>query len=330
MADQSEILAARRSVFVSVVVNLVEAVGLGITSWITQSFALRAQTADNVAELAVGLFLCIGVLTSARPANDTHPLGYGRERFFWSLFAALGIFVGGAGFALDGAFRSAYHPTPVGSYLVAYLVLGVTLGLDAVSLMVALPPLRKQASERGISLRAHLLRNSDPASTTVAVTGACALIGGIVAGLGVATCQMTGSRTPDTVASGLIGLLLLVTSAFLLHTNRELLIGRGVPPAALTEMRRIIEEQAGVLNVPDLFAVFIGPASVIVNGDVTFADGLTVPSVEQAIVHAAAALRGRWPAIEFVYLTPVSRARPRRVRGPTKKGLEPFHKKRVL
>lgn len=314
IVDQTESRAARRSVLASVAVNFAEAVGLGIAAWITGSFALRAQTADNVADLAVGLFLCIGVLTSARPSDDTHPLGYGRERFFWSLFAALGIFVGGGGLAIDGAIRSALHPTPITSYFVAYVVLSMTIVMDAFALMVALPPLRQQAAERGVSLRAHLLRNSDPALTTVGLSGGCAVIGGFCAALGLAVSQATGSPMPDTVASALIGVLLLVTSAFLLRTNRELLTGRGVPPSRLRDMRRIVLAQAGVESLPDLFAVFVGPSSVIVNGDVVFADHLNVPAVEEALAHVAAALRDNWPAIEFVYLTPVPRARPRRVR----------------
>ena len=316
MVDQSELHGARRGIFASVAVNLIEAIGLGVAAHVTGSFALRAQTADNVAELAVGLFLCIGVLTSVRPSDQAHPLGYGRERFFWSLFAALGIFVGGGGLALDGAIRSALHPTPIESFPVAYIVLAVTILMDTYALLVALPPLRRQSAERGISLRHHLLHNSDPALTTVAVSGICALAGGLVAALGLIASQVTRSPTPDTIASGLIGLLLLVTSAFLLRTNRELLIGLGVSALVVTEMRRIVLAQTGVVSVPDLFAVYVGPASVIVNGDVIFSDELNVPAVEDAIIHAAAALRARWPSIEFVYLTPVPLARPRRVRRP--------------
>ncbi len=312
LVDQTESKSTRRSV----AVNLAEALGLGIAACVTGSFALRAQTADNVAELAVGVFLCIGVLSSARPSDDTHPLGYGQERFFWSLFAALGIFVGGGGLAIEGAIRSALHPSPIGSYLIAYLVLGATMTFDTFALMVALPPLQRQAAERGLSLRSHLLRNSDPASTTVTLSGGCSLIGGLVAGLGVIACQVTGSSTPDTVASATIGLLLLVTSAFLLRTNRELLTGRGIAPTTLTEMRKVVLAQAGVISVPDLFAVYVGPSSVIVNGDIIFADELAVPAVEGSIIKAAADLRARWPSIEFVYLTPVPLTRPRRVRRP--------------
>jgi divalent metal cation (Fe/Co/Zn/Cd) transporter len=80
----------------------------------------------------------------------------------------------------------------------------------------------------------------------------------------------------------------------------------------LREMSRLISEQSGILNVPDLFAVVIGPSSLIVNGDVTFDDDMDIPAVEETIRLAANALRQRWPSIEYVYLTPVPKPRQRR------------------
>jgi divalent metal cation (Fe/Co/Zn/Cd) transporter len=279
---------------VSFVVNVVEMVALGIAAWVTSSVALRAQTAANAADVAVQVFLLIGVVSSVRAADQDHPLGYGRERFFWSLFAALGIFVGGGG--------------------VGYVVLAATLVLDLVALGVALRPLRSQATQRGVPLRSLLRRSTDPAATTVVAAGACAVVGACLAAAGLAATQATGSALPDTVTSALIGVLLISASILLLHTNRELLTGRGVPLSMQREMLRIVAMQPGVLDVPDLFAIVVGPSSVIVNGDVTFADELAVSDVEQAITLCGAALRERWSSIEYVYLTPVSEARPRRSR----------------
>jgi divalent metal cation (Fe/Co/Zn/Cd) transporter len=124
----------RRNVFLSLGVNGVETLALGSAAWMTGSVGLRAQTAANAADLAVVAFLLIGVLSSARPADDSHPLGYGRERFFWSLFAALGIFVGGAGLALAGAVDSGLHASTVDHYAIAYFVLATTVALDTFAL----------------------------------------------------------------------------------------------------------------------------------------------------------------------------------------------------
>lgn len=312
MAKPTDIEATHKSVLVSLAVNCAQTIALGVAVWVTGSVALLAQTVANAADMAVGVFLLIGVLSSARPPDESHPLGYGRERFFWSLFAALGIFVGGGGIALDEAIGSALNPSPVDSYAVAYVVLAATIALDLFAVEVALRPLRRQAAGRGISLRSHMHWSTDPASITVVVGGGCAVIGGVVAIAGLVVSHATGSATPDTVASALIGVLLLVASVLLLRTNRELLTGRGVSLRMQREMRRLVAAQEGVVDVPDLFAVVVGPSTLIVDGDVTFADDLNVPAVEQTIMRAAAALRERWPSIEFVYLTPVPEARPRR------------------
>jgi cation diffusion facilitator family transporter len=301
-----------RSVVVAFAVALGETVALGIGAGVTGSVALRAQTAANFADVAVELFLLIGLISSGRPPDDSHPLGYGRERYFWSLFAALGIFVGGAGLAIEEAVRAVLHPAPVGSYPIAYVVLASTVVLDVVALEVALRPLRRGAAHRGVSLRAHVLRTTDPAAVTVVVGGGCAVVGGIAAAVGLVMRQNFGFAAADAAASALIGLLLLMASVMLLQTNRELLSGRGVSEPMLREMRAIISGQPGVVDVPDLFAVVVGPSSLIADGDVTFDDEMTVPDVETTIARSAAALRERWPSIEFVYLTPVPRARQRR------------------
>jgi cation diffusion facilitator family transporter len=313
MPDTSDDRATHRSVVASLAVNGAETLALGIAAWVTGSVAVRAQTATSAADMAVGVFLLIGVLSSARPADDTHPLGYGRERFFWSLFAALGIFLGSIGLALDGALRAALHPTPVGAFPLAYVVLITTTVLDALALEIWLRPLRRQAAGRKVSIFTHVRRSTDPALVTVIVSGGCAVIGGVVATAALVVAQLTGSPTPDTVASAVIGLLLLVASALLLRTNRDLLSGRGVRAPVLSEMRAVVAAQRGVADVADLFAIVVGPSSVIIDGDLIFDDGLDVPAVERTIVRAVVALRERWPTVDYVYLTPVARSRTRRV-----------------
>jgi cation diffusion facilitator family transporter len=303
--------SSNAGVVVSLAVNCLEVVGLGLTAWFTGSTAIKAQTAANAGEVAVTVFLLIGVLSSVRGPDDTHPLGYGRDRFFWSLFAALGLFVGGGGLALDQAVQSALHPAPVHSYLLAYLVLGATAALDASAVLVGLRPLREQATRRGISSRAYLRISTDPAAVTVVVGGGCAVVGAFIAAIGLAVSEVTTSPLPDTLASGLIGLLLLVASVLLLQTNRQLLTGRGVGPALLSEMRKVVAQQPGISAVTDLFAVVVGPMSLVVDGDVTFDHGIDVSEVEGSIASATSQLKERWPMIQYIYLTPVAAKRPR-------------------
>jgi cation diffusion facilitator family transporter len=303
---------SRRSVLVGFGVAVLQTAALGVAAGMTGSAALRTQTITNLADVAVGAFLLIGVVSSERPADDDHPLGYGRERFFWSFVAAAGIFVGGVGAAAVETVRAAVAPGATSSYPVGYAVLAVVITLDVVALITGLRPLVRAARERRLPLARFLWRGTDPAVTTVVLGSAAGLAGGILAAGGLAGREVTDAPAWDAGASGLIGLVLLGASVVLLHTNRELLTGRGVSPAMTARMRAVVGAQAGVLGVPDLFAIVIGPSSLVVNGDVIFDDGLDVPRVEAAIVAAARALRAEWPSVSAVYLNPVAAHRARR------------------
>jgi cation diffusion facilitator family transporter len=297
-------------VITALAVNCVEVAGLGIAAWITGSTALRAETAVNVAEVAVVLFLLLGVLKSAREPDERHPLGHGRERFFWSLFAALGLFFGGGGLAIDEAVQSAFHPTQVQSFVLAYITLACTAVLDAYSLVVGLRPFLDQASRKNFSPREYLSRSTDPASVTVIVAGGCAVLGAFVAAAGLLASELSNSPTPDTIASAVIGSLLIAASGFLLQINRDLIGGRGVSPSTLRAMRSVVASQEGVKEVSDLFAIVVGPMSLVVDGNVIFQEDLSVAVVEKTIERTNEELRRRWPMIQHIYLTPVP-AKPR-------------------
>ena len=292
-------------------VSAIETLALGIAAAATGSVGLRTQTVTSVADVAAGVFLLIGVISSARLPDTRHPLGYGRERFFWSFVAAIGIFLGGFGAAVAETVEAAIHPAQPDAYLLGYSILVVVIALDSVALVAGLRPLVRRARERRLPVGELLWRGTDPAVTTVVLGSAAGVSGGLVAGLGLAVGQLTSRPVFDTAASGLIGLILLATSVVLLHTNRELLTGRGVPAALLRRMQAVVGERPGVVAVPDIFALVVGPSSLIVDGDVIFQDSLDVPAVEQVIVEAADALRALWPAVTYVYLNPVAARRSR-------------------
>jgi cation diffusion facilitator family transporter len=309
--------SSRQTVAVALVAGVLQTIALGIAARVTGSAALLAQAAANLADVAVQVFLLVGVLSSVRVADERHPLGHGRDRYFWSLFAAVGVFGAGILVAFDQALEAASSSGRPGSYAVGYAVLAVTVAMDALAFVVSLSSLRRQAAGRRRSLRHQITESTDPTDATVALASGVQLVGGFLAAGALVFQQRTGSAALDAVASALIGLMLLGVSIFLLQANRQLLLGRGVPPALLREMRAVVAAQPGVLDVPDLFAIVIGPATLVVDGDVTFDDHLDVPAVEAAIAQAAVALRQQWPTVVYVYLTPVASARPRGSRRTT-------------
>ena len=307
----SATLRTRRAVYLSLAVAVLETGAVAAAGIVTGSSAVVSQTFANVADVGVQVFLVIAVLTSARAADASHPLGYRRERFFWSLLAAIGVFAGGCAVAFEEAIRSSLHPTPVTSFAVGYIVLALTVVLDCAAFAYATRTIQREAQTRGLSLRGYLRRTTEPTTTTELLGNGIGVTGALLAITALAITQLTGSTVADALASGLIGLALIGAAVVLIQRNRDLLTGRGIAPEWLEQMRRLIAAQPGVLGVPDLFGVVVGPTTLIVDGDLTFADDLTAPQIESAVERAASALRTRWPAVGYVYLTPVSRSRPR-------------------
>jgi divalent metal cation (Fe/Co/Zn/Cd) transporter len=138
--------------------------------------------------------------------------------------------------------------------------------------------------------------------------------GGTLAIVALALTQLTGNLWPDTVASGLIGVALMAAAVTVTQKNRSLLTGQGVSPNVLDDMRAVIAAQPHVVDVPDLFAVVVGPGTLIVDGDVTFERRLDLRQVETTLDQAASNLMSCWGEIRYVYLTPVGERRQRGAR----------------
>jgi cation diffusion facilitator family transporter len=299
-------------VFVSLAAAIPQLVALAIAAAMTSSSALLSQTFVAAADLGVQVFLAVGVVASARAADDTHPLGYGGERFFWTLFAALAIFVSGCTVAVEEAISTLVHPSPVTSFAVGYVVLIVSIVLDGVPFIVALRETRTRARGRGRTIRQHFRGTTEPATVTELIANGIGVAGGVLALVALVLVDATGSVVPDAIASILIAATLVAAAIVLTQRNRALLTSRGVHPDLLHRMHEVVADEPGIVEVPDLFAVVVGPSELIVDGDVTLRDELTVPEVEATIERASAALRGSFPDIRYVYLTPVPERRARR------------------
>src|SRR3954470_9406240 len=155
------------SVLVALAANTAIAVAKGVAAALTGSPALLAETLHTVADAGNEVFLYVAIRRSRRPADASHPFGYGPERYFWALLAAIGIFVvGGAVSVWDGV-HSLIHPTELEAFWIGVAVLGVALILDGISRIVAVRQLRAQAAQREISVPELLRESADPTVVTV-------------------------------------------------------------------------------------------------------------------------------------------------------------------
>src|SRR6476619_3899023 len=163
MADQEqEKDASLGTVLLAGGANLAIAVAKLVAGALTGSSAMLAEGAHSVADTVNQLFLLTALTRSKKPADSMHPFGYGMERYFWSLLAAVGIFVLGAGFSVLEGIRSLLHPEPVEELVVAYAVLGLSFLFEGASWLKAQVQLRREAGERQVGLFRHVVTTTDP------------------------------------------------------------------------------------------------------------------------------------------------------------------------
>ena len=292
-------------------VNLVIAVMKAAAGILTGSGALLSEAAHSVADTITEVLLLTALRRSARPADRVHPFGYGKERYFWSLLAAVSIFASGAMFSFYEGFSTVFgEPKAQENPIVGYVVLALAFVLESVSWLQATRQVRREAGEQDRSIWAYLRLVDDPAPKSVFLEDSAALIGLVLAFLGVFLHHLTGSQVWDGVASILIGLLLAGVAFSLGLTNLRLLIGRQADPVVVRGIREMLAAAPEIEAVVDLQTMLLGTDQILVCARVDFDDALGASDVERACVRLAGELHARFTDVDEVFIEPVPRSDP--------------------
>jgi cation diffusion facilitator family transporter len=286
--------------------NLLIAVAKTAAAVMTGAASMLAEAAHSWADAGNEIFLLIAQRRAAREPDAGHPLGYGREIYIWSLFAAIGLFAVGAGVSITHGVQELISPEPAENFVIAYVVLGVSFVLEGVSFFQANRQLRAAADRIDRDVWTHLMRTSDPTVRAVFLEDAAALIGILIAVVGIAAHQITGSTVPDAIASILVGVLLAVVSILLIDRNRRFLVGEvadvKVWDAALAELAA----QPEVERVTELRLSLVGAGKVFLSGAVD----LVGNADERTAALQLAALERRLVNNPYVVLALISLSSP--------------------
>jgi cation diffusion facilitator family transporter len=309
MPARAGVRAARRTVLIALGANAAIAVAKLVAGLISGSSALLAETAHSVADTMNQIFLLYSLKLSEREPDAEHPFGYGKERFFWSFLAAVGIFVAGAGFSLyeglDRVFGPAQEP---GSFGIAYAVLAFSLLAEGASLARAWRQTRREARERRRSHVDYLRASRDPTTKTVLFEDSAAVVGVVLACAGIALHQATGNQVYDGLASIAIAVLLATIAVALGRDTRELLIGEAATPEEREAIMEIIQSDPAVDRVLELLTMALAPDRLLVAVRVDLADGLTADEIERASTEIERQLRERVPTVWQVFLDATPRS----------------------
>jgi cation diffusion facilitator family transporter len=277
---------------------------------------MLAEGAHSVADTVNELFLLTSLRRSARPADSSHPFGYGAERFFWSLLAAIGIFVSGAVFSMYQAINGLTGPAREGghSYGWSYLVLGLAFVAEGTSWARSVIQLRREARAADRGFRDHLRRSRDPTVKTVFSEDAAALAGVMIAAAGIGLHQMTGDRVWDAAAAMAIAVLLTFIAFRLGRHNMKLLIGQSADP----ELRQQLWDELMVVPevdaVIELLTMHIGTDEILLAARLDLADGLDSDDIEDVSSRIEHEIGRRHPEVTQVFLDATRASARERVR----------------
>ena len=292
-------------------VNLAIAIMKLVAGIITGSGAMLSEAVHSVADTITEVLLLTALKRSERPADRVHPFGYGKERYFWSLLAAVSIFASGSMFALYEGFTTVFgQAEEQSSPIVGYVVLGLAFAMESVSWVQAVRQVRQESKAANRPMWTYLRLIDDPTPKTVLFEDTAALAGLVIAFAGIGLHQLTGSQVWDGAASIAIGLLLAFVAYLLGRTNRGLLVGRQADPQMVRGIRDHLVAAPEIEVVVDLQTMLMGADQVLVCARVDFDDALGAADVERACVRLANELTTEFNDVTEVFIEPVPRSDP--------------------
>ena len=316
--------ATRRTVIVAGVANIVVGLAKLAAGILSGSSAMLAEAAHSAADTLNQVFLLTSLRQADRPADDDHQFGHGQERYFWALLAAFGIFIAGAGFSIFEGLLSltrSHSESP----LAAYVTLGVAFVAEGTSFVRAFWQVRGEAGGRSEEVLGHMKSSPDITVKVALFEDSAAVVGLILAALGVGLGQLTGSPVWDGAASIAIGVLLVVVAIKLGMDSRSLLIGRAADAGVRQLIREEIESQPGVDALLELRTMHMGPDSLIVAARVALNDEMGADQTEDLADEIDRTLSEKLPLQLNVFIDPTQtgqRPQPEAARPPGRDAAE--------
>ncbi|MFL6576661.1 MAG: cation diffusion facilitator family transporter [Povalibacter sp.] len=284
---------------------LIAATKFAAALW-TGSSAMLSEAVHSTVDTSNELLLLYGMHRSRAPADPAHPFGHGRELYFWSFIVALMVFGLGAGVSFYEGITHIRHPEPVQNPLVNYIVLGLSFVFEFGSWLVARNEFRAAKGRLGYVEAIGVVK--DPTTFTVLFEDSAALIGLLIAFIGVSAAQIFNNPVLDGVASLGIAAVLGTTGIVLAHRTKQLLLGETADPELQRSILTIASQQTGIARANGVITTHFSPDQIVASISVEFDDAFTAPQIEDSVNRLEKALKAAHPEITTLLVKPQTQA----------------------
>ncbi len=293
-----------RVILTALAANVGIAVAKFIAAGVTGSSAMLTEGVHSLVDSTNHVLLLYGTKRATKPADAKHPIGYGRELYFWSFIVAILVFSLGAGVAIYEGILHVLHPEEGADPMIAYIVLVIAFILEGWSTWEALKGFNQTRGKRGYF---QAIRDSkDSPTIIILLENGGALAGLLIAGIGIAISQWTGNPMWDGIASILIGLVLAAVAIILVVESKGLLIGESADPDLVEALRASALAHDGVDAVHDVLTVHHAPDQIVAIISADFDDRISAGDVERIVRDIETKVAETWPVVTRLYVRPVS------------------------
>lgn len=288
------------SIYGAIIANIAIAISKFFAGSYTGSSAMISEGIHSLVDTSNGILLLYGIKRSERPADASHPFGYGMEIYFWSFVVAILIFALGGGIAIYEGIHHIIEPSKVENVKVNYIVLVLAILFEGTSLFVALREFKKDNGKYG--LLKSMRRSKDSSSFTVIIEDSGAIIGLVVALIGLMIGDIFDFAYADGIASVIIGIILTVMAFFLATETKALMIGESINDESLKTVKEILTSQDSIDDFGMIRSVHFGPTGVMIGVDVDFGDQFSLNDIEKEIMAIESKIKEKLPFIEHVFI----------------------------
>lgn len=291
---------SKKVIYAALVGNFLIAVTKFGAAVVTGSSAMLSEAIHSVVDTGNQILLLYGMKRADRKADEAHPFGYGMELYFWTFVVAILIFAVGGGISIYGGIQKIYAPTAIENVHINYVVIGFAVLFETVAWVVAYKEFIKTKGDKGFLEAIHV--SKDPTVFTVLFEDTAALLGLLVAFVGIIFSDLYDMPVLDGVASVVIGIILAGVAVLLAYESKGLLIGEGASGKVVQGIRDVIAKQTGILAVNELLTMHLGPDDILLTLSLDFDDTFDSKQVEDAISVMEKEMKAAFPQVTRVFI----------------------------
>ncbi len=291
---------SKKVIFAALAGNTLISITKFVAAAFTGSSAMLSEGIHSLVDTGNQFLLLYGMKQAAKPADENFPFGHGKEIYFWSFIVAILIFALGGGISIYEGIRHLSHPEPISNPIINYIVLGLALLFEGSAWFFAFREFSRVKGKWGYIEAIH--RAKDPSIFVVLFEDSAAMLGLLVAFIGVALSQYTGLLIFDGIASIIIGFILVGTSIWLAYETKGLLIGESASQSTIKGVREILSSEASIQHVNEVLTMHMGPDFILANISVDFADSKTADEIEKIVAIIDRNIKQAYPQIKRVFI----------------------------